>query len=191
MMPEEAAAWPWGPRLDTWTPRRCSRLTHAAAELAAEPGVHARLRSAVRRKACVDAPTPEGTETIDPLHPLAGVKRLQNKPLYEFAGNEFAAVLKAYATGYRAAHRLPGGGRGDERDGSDVLSRGRQFHGGRVECATQGRARRGVRKLLIKSLAREASIAMERESLAEARLGGSQKLWIASRSVAPGGARGS
>ena len=35
----------------------------------------------------------------------------------------------------------------------------------------------GVRKLLIKSLAREASIAMERESLAYVRLECGQKLW--------------
>ena len=55
MMPEEAAAVYVGPETGYADAAAVLKgLTHvAAAELAAEPGVRAWLRSAVRRKACV------------------------------------------------------------------------------------------------------------------------------------------
>ena len=128
----------------------------------------------------MDAPTPEGTETIDPFHPLAGVKRLQNKPLYEFAGNEFAAVLKAYRDGLielrialpeKAVDEVM-----NEMEATycleDVSSMADAWNALRRDALDEG-----VRKLLIKSLAREASIAMERESLVYVRLECGQKLW--------------
>jgi transcription elongation factor SPT6 len=102
MSPEEAASVYVGPETGYETAEHVLKaLTHvAAAEISAEPGVRAWLRGVVRRKACVwTQPTPAGTEAIDPFHPLAGVKRLQEKPVCDFDGSEFAATLKAHREG--------------------------------------------------------------------------------------------
>ena len=169
MSPEEAASVYVGPETGYESSEHVLKaLAHvAAAEISAEPGVRAWLRGIVRRKACVwTQPTPAGTEAIDPFHPLAGVKRLQEKPVCDFDGSEFAATLKAHREGLvKVRIALP------DRVVDEVMADAEAAY--LLEQSTpladawnalrREALDRGVKQHLVKALTREAAVAMERE----------------------------
>ena len=153
----------------------------AAAEVSAEPGVRAWLRAIVRRKACVwTQPTPLGTETIDPFHPLASIKRLQEKPVCEFDGNEFAAVLKAHREGLISLRiALP------DHFVDELMADAEAAY--LLDASTpmadawnalrRDALDRGIRQHLVKSLTREAAVCLEREALVAVRRECGEALW--------------
>ena len=183
MSPEEAASVYVGPETGYETTEHVLKaLTHvAAAEISAEPGVRAWLRAVVRRKACVwTQPTPAGTEAIDPFHPLAGIKRLQEKPVCDFDGSEFAATLKAHREGLvKLRIALP------DRVADEVVADAEAAY--LLEQSTpmadawnalrREALDRGVRQHLVKALTREAAVAMEREARVHVRRECGEALW--------------
>jgi transcription elongation factor SPT6 len=183
MSPEEAASVYVGPETGYETAEHVLKaLTHvAAAEISAEPGVRAWLRGVVRRKACVwTQPTPAGTEAIDPFHPLAGVKRLQEKPVCDFDGSEFAATLKAHREGLiKLRIALP------DRVVDEIVADAEAAY--LLEQSTpladawnalrREAIKRGIRQHLVKALTREAAIAMEREARVHVRRECGEALW--------------
>ena len=167
-------------------------LTHvAAAELSVEPSVRAWMRVVVRRKAQVwTQPTPKGTIEIDPFHPLARVKRLQNKPISEFTGTEFAAVLRAYDEGLITLRvALP------EKVIDDVMAEAEQAYllEDVSEIADAWNALRkdalhlGLKKHLAVSLTKSATVLLAREAIAEVKRECGEALWpkISNRPWAP------
>ena len=183
MLPEEAAAvYAGGDSGYEDAAAVLKGLVHvAAAELSAEPGVRRWLRDIVRDGACVwTQPTPLGTETVDPFHPLAGIKRLQEKPMKAFQGSEFAMVLKAYREGLISL-RIALGPRQLDRAMAEMESAYcLEAIDPTAEAWNALRKRaldEGVRKLLVKSLVREASIALEREAVASVKLDCGAALW--------------
>ena len=183
MSPEEAASVYVGPETGYESSEHVLKaLAHvAAAEISAEPGVRAWLRGIVRRKACVwTQPTPAGTEAIDPFHPLAGVKRLQEKPVCDFDGSEFAATLKAHREGLvKVRIALP------DRVVDEVMADAEAAY--LLEQSTpladawnalrREALDRGVKQHLVKALTREAAVAMEREARVHARRECGEALW--------------
>ena len=153
----------------------------AAAEVSAEPGVRAWLRAIVRRKACVwTQPTPLGTETIDPFHPLASIKRLQEKPVCEFDGDEFAQVLKAHREGLvQLRIALP------DHYVDELMADAEAAY--LLDASTpmadawnalrRDALDRGIRRHLVKSLTREAAVCLEREALVAVRRECGEALW--------------
>ena len=66
----------------------------AATEIGAEPEVRRWFRDEFWGNATISThPTPEGTDIIDPWHPLAAVKRLARMPVYFLTGVQFAQIL--------------------------------------------------------------------------------------------------
>ena len=118
------------------------------------------------------AATPAGTEAIDPFHPLAGIKRLQEKPVCDFDGSEFAATLKAHREGLvKLRIALP------DRVADEVVADAEAAY--LLEQSTpmadawnalrREALDRGVKQHLVKALTREAAVAMEREARVHAR----------------------
>ncbi|KAL6610566.1 hypothetical protein ACP70R_040535 [Stipagrostis hirtigluma subsp. patula] len=67
----------------------------AAVEIGCEPIVRKHIRSIFMNKAVVStSPTPEGNTTIDPYHPLSGVKWLREKPLNKFVDAQWLLIQK-------------------------------------------------------------------------------------------------
>ena len=72
----------------------------AATEIGAEPEVRAWFRDEFLGHATISTyPTPEGTDVIDPWHPIAAVKRLARMPVYILGAEQFAQILEGKRRG--------------------------------------------------------------------------------------------
>jgi transcription elongation factor SPT6 len=72
----------------------------AATEIGAEPEVRKWFRDEFLGHATITTqPTPEGTDIIDPWHPIAPVKRLLKMPVYILQGEQFAQILEGKRRG--------------------------------------------------------------------------------------------
>lgn len=75
-------------------------VTVAATEIGAEPTIRNWLRDKFSEHATVSThPTPQGTEIVDPWHPIAPIKRLKDVPLYKVTGEQFAYMMEGKRRG--------------------------------------------------------------------------------------------
>jgi len=75
-------------------------VTVAATDIGAEPAVRNWLREKFSEHATVSThPTPQGTDIVDPWHPIAPIKRLKDAPLYKLTGEQFALMMEGKRRG--------------------------------------------------------------------------------------------